>query len=296
MSSFYRITPGRAIFNIINTIIMIGVIGITLFPILHVFAASISETIYIQQGKVGIFPRGFSLQAYKNVMKYPMIGMAYLNTILYTSVGTVLSVVLTACAAYPLSRPRWYGQKFFLFLIIFPMLFNGGIVPTFLVVRTVGLYNSRWAIILPTAIYSFYTLIMRTFFQQIPYEIEESAIIDGASRIQCLFKMIFPLSKAGLVTIGLFYAVGLWNSYFPALIYLKDRAKYPIQLILREIVVLSNITEELSATRDMLAADAVAGEALKYAAIFVTILPIMAVYLWVQKYFVKGVLLGSIKG
>lgn len=296
MNSWYKMTTGRLIFNIINALIMLGVVAVTLFPIMHVFAASISETIYIQQGKVGIIPRGFTLQAYQNVIKYPMIGIAYLNTILYTSVGTFLSVVLTSCAAYPLSRPRFYGKKFFLFLVLFPMLFNGGIVPTFLVVKSVGLYNSRWAIILPSVIFSFYVLIMRTFFQQIPYEIEESAIIDGASRIQCLVKMIFPLSKAGLVTIGLFYAVNLWNSYFPALIYLKDKIKYPIQLILREIVVLSNITEELSATGDMLQANAVAGEAIKYAAIFITILPIIIVYLWVQKYFVQGVLLGSVKG
>ena len=296
MNTWYKMTTGRLVFNIVNTLIMLAVLAITLFPIIHVFSASISEAIYIQQGKVGIWPRGFTTQAYHNVLKYPMIGIAYLNTIIYTSVGTFLSVILTACAAYPLSRPRFYGKKFFLFLVLFPMLFNGGIIPTFLVVKYVGLYNSRWAIVLPMVIMSFYVLIMRTFFQQIPYEIEESAIIDGASRFQCLFRMILPLSKAGLVTIGLFYAVNLWNSYFPALIYLKDKIKYPIQLILREIVILSNITEELSAAGDMLQSNAMSGEAIKYAAIFITILPIMLVYLWVQKYFVQGVLLGSVKG
>lgn len=296
MNISIRMTKGRLIFNIFNTLIMLGVVVFTLFPIIHVFSASVSDTTYIQQGTVGLFPRGFTLQAYKNVIKYPNIGTAYLNTLFYASVGTFLSVILTAFAAYPLSRPRFTGKKFLLFLVLFPMLFNGGIVPTFLIVKSVGLYNSRWAIILPTVILSFYVLIMRTFFRQIPIEIEESATIEGASKIQVLFKLYFPLSKAGLATIGLFYAVNLWNSYFPALIYLKDKSKFPIQLILREIVILSNITEELSATSDMLQSNAVAGEAVKYAAIFITILPILLVYLWVQKYFVKGVLLGSVKG
>jgi putative aldouronate transport system permease protein len=230
------------------------------------------------------------------VIRYPSFGIAYLNTIFYTTTGTFLSVLLTAFAAYPLSRPRLFGKKFLLFLVLFPMLFNGGIVPTFLLVKSIGLYNSRWAIILPTVILSFYVLIMRTFFKQIPIEIEESATIEGASKLKVMFKLYFPLSKAGLVTIGLFYAVNVWNSYFPALIYLKDKSKFPIQLILREIVILSNITEELSATKDILQSNAVAGEAVKYAAIFITILPIMIVYVWIQKYFVKGILSGSIKG
>ena len=185
------------------------------------------------------------------------------------------------------------GRMFFTFMVLFPMLFDPGIVPTFLVVKSLGLYNSRLAIILPTAIMSFYVFIMRSFFQQIPYELEEAAIIDGASRIQCLIKVIIPLSKPAMVTIGLFYAVNIWNSYFRALIYLKEKSLYPIQLILREIVLLSTITEDM--TGDMIN-QAASSEAIKYAAIFFTLFPVLIGYVWIQKYFVKGMVLGALKG
>ncbi len=284
---------GHQLFDWFNIGLMIGLIIITIAPLLHVFAASFSDAIYIQQGKVGIWPRGWTTKAYQQVFVFPMIFRAYGNTILYTVGGTCLSVVLTACAAYPLSRPKFYGRMFFTFLVLFPMLFDPGIVPTFLVVKSLGLYNTRLAIIVPGAISSFYVLIMRSFFQQLPYELEEAAIIDGASRIQCLLHVIIPLSMPAMVTIGLFYAVNIWNSYFTALIYLKDKALYPIQLILREIVLLSTVTEDM--TGDMIN-QAASTEAIKYAAIFFTLFPVLAGYVWIQKYFVKGMVLGAIKG
>lgn len=284
---------GNLLFDIANAIVLVGVVIVTIAPLVHVFAASLSEAIYIQQGKVSFWPLGWTIRAYKQVVAFPLMFKAYGNTILYTVSGTCLSVVLTACAAYPLSRPKFYGRMFFTFLVLFPMLFDPGIVPTFLVVKSFGLYNSRLALILPAAISSFYVLIMRSFFQQLPYELEEAAIIDGASRVQCLLKVIIPLSTPAMVTIGLFYAVNIWNSYFGALIYLKDKALYPIQLILREIVMLSTITEEM--TGDMIN-QAASSEAIKYAAIFFTLFPVLVVYMWVQKYFVKGMLVGAVKG
>ena len=293
MRKFFRRHPGSVVFDMCNMLLLLGVVVVTIAPLLHVFASSLSEAIYIQQGKVGLWPKGWTFDAYRKVAEFPLMFRSYGNTILYTVSGTCLSVILTACAAYPLSRPKFYGRTFFTFLVLFPMLFDPGIVPTFLVVKTFGLYNSPLAIIVPTAISSFYVLIMRSFFQQLPYELEEAAIIDGASRLQCLIRVIIPLSTPAIVTIGLFYAVNLWNSYFSALIYLKDKSLYPIQLILREIVLLSTITEEV--TGDMIQ-QAASTEAIKYAAIFFTMLPILLVYVWIQKYFVKGMLIGAVKG
>jgi putative aldouronate transport system permease protein len=292
MRKFFR-HPGSLIFDALNILLLLGVVVVTLVPLVHVLAASLSDALAIQQGKVGLWPQGWTLKAYKQVAEFPLMFRSYGNTILYTATGTCLSVILTACTAYPLSRPKFYGRTFFTFLVLFPMLFDPGIVPTFLVVKSFGLYNSWLAIIVPTAISSFYVLIMRAFFLQLPYELEEAAIIDGASRMQCLAQVIIPLSKPAMVTIGLFYGVNLWNSYFTALIYLKDKSLYPIQLILREIVLLSTVTEEM--TGDMIQ-QAASTEAIKYAAIFFTLLPILLVYVWIQKYFVKGMLIGAVKG
>jgi putative aldouronate transport system permease protein len=286
-------TAGRFMFNLANTLFMLFVLVITLYPILFVLASSLSDQMSIRQGLVGILPKGLNIEAYRKVLAYPMISRAYLNTVTYTVCGTAISLVLTVLGAYPLSRKRFQGRKAFSMIVVFAMLFNGGIIPTFLVVRNMGMYNTIWAILIPGAVWSFYIMIMKTFFQQIPAEIEEAANIDGCNPFQTLVRIIVPLSVTSLVTIGLFYAVIQWNSFFPAMIYLKDRARFPMQIMLRNVVIQSDTDTMIT---DVLSEREAASESVKYATIMVATIPIMLVYPFIQKYFVKGVMIGSVKG
>jgi putative aldouronate transport system permease protein len=288
-----RIKAGRLIFNGINALIMALICAITLYPFLFILAASLSSPIFIAQGKVGIIPIGFNTTAYRMVFEYPMIGRAYLNTIYYTTFGTALNIILTLFAAYPLSRKTFLGRKFFNLMVFIPIIFTSGIIPSFLVVNGLGLRNTVWAMVLPGAIMSFNVILMRSFLEQIPSALEEAARIDGATHSVILFKVILPLSLPSIATIGLFYAVGHWNSFFGALLYLRDPEMHPIQIVLRNIVIM-NQTETVMQSVESDRAQV--GEAIKYATIMVATLPILAAYPFIQKYFVKGVMLGSIKG
>lgn len=293
MAVYTRLTPGRVIFNIVNYTILTFLAAITLYPFLYVLAASLSDQSYLMQGKFGIIPVGFNLEAYKRVFEYPLLGRAYLNTVFYTIAGVAINMLLTACGAYPLSRNRFPGKSFFNFLITITMLFNGGLIPTFLVVKGLGMYNTVWALIIPFAINSWYLIILKTFFQQIPASIEESALIDGTNEIQCLFKIILPLSVPALLTITLFYAVLSWNAFFTAMIYLKEKSMMPLQLLVRQIVLLDETDAVIS---DVGKGKDLASESVKHATIIVAALPIIMVYPFIQKYFVKGVMVGAIKG
>lgn len=286
-------TKSRILFQCINYTILIICMIVALYPVLYVLAASLSSYAFLAQGKVGIIPMGFNLEAYKRVLAYPMIGRSYLNTIFYTVAGTSLSLLLSIFGAYPLSRKYFPGKNFLTKVVVVAMLFSAGMIPTFLVVRGLGLYNTVWAILLPTALSSFNLIILKTFFEQIPYEMEESAALDGCNHLQTLFIIILPLAVPGLVTIGLFYAVSQWNSYFPAMIYLRDRELVPIQIILRDIVI-QNQTNDLAI--DLAKGADQVSESIKYATIMVATIPIMCVYPFVQKYFIKGVMIGSVKG
>jgi putative aldouronate transport system permease protein len=288
-----KVTKGRFIFNVINAVIMIVVCIVTLYPLLYVAAASLSKPIFIAQGKVGIIPQGFTTTAYKMVFEYPMIGRSYFNTILYTTLGTFINLVLTMFAAYPLSRKSFLGRRFFNFMIFIPMIFNAGMIPSFLVVNGLGIRNTIWAMVLPGAISSFNVIIMKTFFQGIPEALEESARIDGATHMQILFRIILPLSIPSIVTVGLFYAVGHWNSFFGAMLYLRDPKMQPIQIVLRNIVIMNQTDSVMQSINDDRAQ---ISEAVKYATIMVATLPILLVYPFIQKYFVKGVMIGSVKG
>lgn len=264
-----------------------------LYPVLYVLAASLSSFQFLAQGRVGIIPMGFTVEAYKRILGYPMLGRAYLNTIFYTVAGTAVSLLLTAMAAYPLSRRPFPGQKFMSAVVVVAMLFSAGMVPTFLIVTRLNMYNTVWSILLPTAVSSFNVVLLRSFFEQIPYELEESAALDGCSQMMILFRIILPLSMPGLVTVGLFYAVQQWNSYFPAMLYLRDRSLVPMQIILRDIVI-QNQTADLSI--DLVNGSDQISESVKYATIMVATIPIMLVYPFIQKYFVKGIMIGSVKG
>jgi putative aldouronate transport system permease protein len=284
---------GRRIFVIANVIILLLIGAVTLYPFLYVLAASLSEQTYIMKGSVSILPKGLNIEAYKMVFENPMIGRAYLNTIFYTVAGTAINLLLTVCGAYPLSRARFPGKKFFMFLVTFTMFFGGGMIPTFLVVRNLHMYNTIWAMLLPGAISTWNLIIMKTFFQQIPASLEESALIDGTNEIQALFWIILPLSLPSLATIGLFYAVGHWNGFFSALIYLKDKELFPLQILLRQIVI-QNQTDDMMT--DINQGRELISESIKFATIIVATLPILVVYPFIQKYFVKGVMVGAVKG
>ena len=291
-------SASRIAFEIFNVVFMIVLRAVMLYPFIFTFSASVSNSAQVAAGNVKLLPKGFNLESYKTVLGYQKVWVAYGNTIIYTVVGTAVSLALTICGAYPLSRSDFYGKGVFVFFITLTMIFSGGLIPTFLVVRGIHLYNSMWAVILSGALSTMNMIIMRTFFQGIPDALEEAATIDGCSDFQILVKIILPLSTASLMTIGMFYAVGYWNSWFPALIYLRDAEKYPLQLVLRQIVLQNQINDLISQQSGTTIEDTtkMVSETVKYAVVMVATIPILCVYPFVQKYFVKGALVGSIKG
>ncbi|MDR0636321.1 MAG: carbohydrate ABC transporter permease [Treponema sp.] len=286
----------RRIFEVFNVCFMLGICVVMLYPFLFVLAASLSSNEAVIRGMVGIIPQGMNFNAYDAVLHYPYIWSGYRNTIMYTVCGTAVNLILTVAGAYALSRNKtqFYGKSFFTFMITLTMFFGGGLIPTYLVIRSYGMLNTFWVMIIPGAISTWNMVVMRTFFQNIPSELEEAAIIDGCNDLGVLVRIILPLSTASLMTIGMFYAVGHWNSWFNALIYLRDYNLFPLQLWLRTIVLQSQITDVASMATEQL--ENAVSDTIKYATIIVAVVPILCVYPFVQKYFVKGVMVGSIKG
>ena len=285
-----RITVGAALLYL--SIILLTFV--CLYPFLNVLAYSLSGYNAVLSRRVTFFPIDFNLDAYKQILGRPQIWMAMRTTVLVTLMGTFSSLLLTVIAAYVLSRRNLPGKKAFTVLILFTMYFSGGMIPTFMVVKGIGLYDTLGALFLPQAISVFNFIVMRTFFQNLPSSLEESAEIDGASELQVLIKIILPVSLSILATIGLFYAVGYWNTYFDALLYIQDPDKYTLQLRLRSLL----FGEELNNSNANLEGigTQVMPQSLKMATVAVSTIPILIVYPWLQKYFVKGVMLGSLKG
>jgi putative aldouronate transport system permease protein len=277
---------------------MIFICVIMIYPFLFVLAASLSSSSHVARGMVGIIPKGFNLNAYEEVFKYKYIWTGYRNTILYTVCGTAINLFMTVCGAYPLSRKQFYGRGFFTFFIALTMFFSGGLIPTYLIMRSYKLLNTFWVMILPGAVSTWNMIIMRTFFQNLPVELEEAAIIDGCSDVGVLAKIVLPLSTASIMTIGMFYAVGHWNSWFNAFIYLRDYDRYPLQLFLRLIVLLNQVNDITAGQSAVITENMenVISDTIKYSVIIVAAAPILCVYPFIQKYFVKGVMVGSIKG
>lgn len=289
-----KVSPGDRIFGIVVTLVVLAMCIMVLYPIYYMFIVSISDGNAVLRGDITVLPQGINFGAYKAVLTNEYVPRAYLNTILYTVSGTFIAVAMTALCAYPLSRKEFYGRGLFTGIVVFTMFFDAGIISNYMVVRSTGIMNTMWAIVLPGSINVWYMIIMRTFFADIPEELFESAKLDGANDLTIFAKMVLPLSKAVLATMVLFYAVGFWNQWLQPLIYLDDRKKFPMQLILRNIVLGADaaLSKSMSAATDM----ATMGLNIKYAVIFVTILPILVIYPFVQKYFVKGVMVGSVKG
>lgn len=281
------------ILDIVTHVTIGFVLIVTLVPFIHVVAISFSDPKDIAAGNVGLWPTNFTLLSYEMILSSVKVPKSFLNSIIITGMGTFINLIFTTLTAYALSRKGLPFRSFFLKFILFTMLFSGGIVPNFLLVTSLGMYDSFWALTIPNAINVFFLIIMLSFFKSFPKDLEESAKIDGCNDFQTLWKIVIPLSMAPVMTIGLFYAVQHWNSYFQALLYMNSIEKFPLQLILRQIV-LENQVSELGSTVDY--QGNVDSESLKYGTLVLSILPMLIIYPFVQKYFVKGVMIGSLKG
>lgn len=286
---------GDRIFANVSRILVWFVVIVTLYPFVYVFSSSISDPTAVLKNQIFLWPIGFSLKAYKTILSYPELRIGYVNTIFYTVVGTAINMLLTCLMAYPLSRKNLVFRKPFMIMITFTLVFSGGLIPTFLIVKSLGMVDTYWALLIPGAVSTWNVILMKTFFENLPKELEEAATIDGASSMQILLRILLPLSKPAFVTIALFYAVGHWNSYFPAMIYLQSEHLYPVQLFLRKIVLLGQ-TADITGEQGMSTETILMAESLKYATIMIVALPIILVYPFIQKYFVKGAMIGSLKG
>ena len=284
-------------FNVINGILMAIVIIITLYPLVYVLALSLSSSEYVQAGMVSLVPRGFNIEAYKQVFADNHFWKSYGNTIVYTVLGTALNLAFTSTMAFALSRRDLIGRKPLNMLVVFTMFFSGGLIPNFLLVKNLHIYNTIWAVLLPGAINTYNMIIVRTFMQQLPEEILESGRIDGANDLQLFSKIVLPLSKPSLATIGLYYAVDHWNAYFYPMLYLKDKSKYPLQVaLLKEMIVDEDLSSLSQGAAEIVGNMQPTSDMLMGASIIIALIPILCVYPFVQKYFVQGVMIGSVKG
>jgi putative aldouronate transport system permease protein len=293
--STIRQSRGERAFGLVNVLLLMGLVLITAYPLVYVVFASLSDPsqLIAYRGAL-VRPLGISFDAYKLVLQNPMIAIGYRNTLFYVVAGTALNMFLTCLGAYALSRRDVMLKKPIMILIVFTLFFSGGLIPTYLLVgQTLQMQDTVWAMIVPTAINTWNLIILKTAFESVPVSLEEAARIDGANDFTILFKIVLPLSLPALAVIVLFYAVGHWNAYFNALIYIRSRDLYPLQLVLREILITSNVE---SMTTSVSTGDAFqVGQTIKYATIVVATLPILVIYPFLQKYFVKGALIGAIK-
>ncbi|WP_372633750.1 carbohydrate ABC transporter permease [Cohnella sp.] len=266
-----------------------------LYPLIYIVSSSISSPAAVTSGKVWLWPVDVSFRGFQTIFKTPQIMTGYANSLFYMSAGTVISVTLTIMLAYPLSRKTFFGRSGILMLVTFTMLFSGGLIPTYLVVKEMGLIDSRWALLIPNAIWVWQVIIARSFFQStIPEELVEASEIDGCSDWRFLWSVVLPLSKPIVAVLVLMYAVGQWNAYFDALIYLKSDKLYPLQLVLRSIIIQNNSAGVMDPSIQVQRAEM--AELLKYSLIVVATLPVLIIYPFVQRYFVQGMLVGSVKG
>lgn len=291
---FIKKTVNEKLFNLFNILLMIILTIITIYPFLYVvFASFSSPSQLMQQRGILFWPHGFSLKSYKAVFNYKTIWISYRNTIFYLLAGTTLNMILTCLGAYGLSRKNVLLSKPIMIMITFTMFFSGGLIPTYLLVKKLEMLNTVYAIFVPNAISTMNLIIMRTSFKSIPESLDESARMDGANDFIILFRIIIPLSIPVISVITLYYSVAHWNSWFNAMIYLRNRNLYPLQLVLREILISQDIDDILAGAVEE--AEPIS-ETIKYAIIVVATVPILLVYPFLQKYFVKGVMIGAIKG
>ena len=287
---FRQQAAGDKIYELGILIFLLVFTFIVAYPLYWIVISSFSDQFAVTAGNVVFLPVKPNVRMYKIVFQHPEITRTYINTVVYTVLGIVVGVGLTMFCAYPLSRRQFFGKGFFMALLMFTMFFSGGMIPTFLQIRRLGLFNTLWAVVLPGSLSVYNTIIMRTFYvSNIPNELEESAFLDGANDLQFFIKVVVPLSQAIVAVMVLFYGVAQWNAWFPALLYLSSRRLYPVLLILREIII-QGTNQNASSDQEFI------GDGVKYATMVATTLPIMCLYPFLQKYFTKGVMVGSLKG
>lgn len=285
-------TVSSIILDVVIYIFLILLMIVTLYPIIYIFSVSLSSQAAFEAGKVVLWPVEPNLDAYKEIITGKTVPMSFLQAVINTVLYTVISLALTTTLAYPLSRSKdrvpFHGL--ITKLIVFTMFFTAGMIPVYLIVQMVGLLDTRWALILPVAISTYNLIVMRSFFESVPVELEEAAFIDGANELTIFVKIILPLSKAALATVGLFYGVYMWNTWFSAMLYLSDRVKnlYPLQYIIRQIVMENQLAAEAQAAGELNTVT-VSTVSLKYATLFISIVPMLCVYPFIQKYFVKEI-------
>lgn len=289
-------TSDKVFYSVIGVVICFLTM-VVLYPIVYIVAASFSSSAAVSEGIVWLWPVDFSLEAYKAVLEYKDIWLGYRNTIFYVIFGTILNVAMAMICAYPLARKDLWGRNVISFVLAFTMWFGGGMIPGYLLVKGLGMLNTPWALIIPGAMSVYNMIVARTFIQDnIPEELLEASRIDGCTDCQFFFRIVLPLSKAILAVLTLWHAVGHWNSYFSAFLYLSDKKLYPLQIFLKEILVQSNVSSEIAVDVNESLQMANMKNLLKYAVIVVSTAPLFAFYPFVQKHFVKGVTIGSVKG
>lgn len=285
------------VFDVVNGMILIFLMLLCLYPFLYVVFASFSDAWELVKHKGLLWrPLGFSLSGYQAVFKNRSIMTGYMTTLINLFAGTFLNIILTLVAAYAISRKHYLLKKPIVIMIVFTMFFNSGIIPRFLVVKSLGLYNNRLSMILPTAINVFNLVIMRTAIEALPDSLEEAAVLEGANDFDILIRIVAPLIKPTIAVLVLYYGVAHWNQWYQALMYIQSRDKFPLQLVLREILIGNSTEAMVSGSVDSSGESAVIGEVIKYATIIVSTLPILVIYPLLQKYFVKGIMVGAVKG
>ena len=285
------------IFTMINMIILWIVLILVAYPLVYVLSASFSNPQAVSSGKVWLWPVDFTLRGYEVVFQHPDIVRGFVNAIYITALGTVVQVIITIMTAYPLSRKTLYGKGIITLFFTFTMFFGGGLIPTFILINKLGLYNTYWALILPGAVGVYNVIVARTFFQTtIPEDLFEAGQLDGCSDFRFLLSIVLPLSKPIIAVLVMFYAVGHWNSYFGPMIYLSGKELYPLQIVLRNILVQNQFDSQMMMDVTSMEQQKGLAELIKYAVIVVSSLPMLILYPFIQKHFVKGVMIGAIKG
>jgi putative aldouronate transport system permease protein len=284
------------VFLVVVMIMLTVILALVLLPLINIVANSFSSASAVSAGRVGFWPVDFSLEAYKTALTNSQVLQGYYNSLIYAVLGTLISVTLTVAIAYPLSRKTFYGRNVLMTLLIFTMLFSGGLIPTYMVVHDIGILNTRWALLLPNAVGVWQVIIARTFFaNSIPDELYEAGMLDGASELRVLRSVVLPLSKPLLAVLALMYTIYQWNTYFDALVYLKDPDLFPLQIVLRNMLILNTTRPSASNLAEQLHQQQLAN-VLKYALIVVSSLPVLLIYPFVARHFTKGVMVGAVKG
>lgn len=291
-----KMSKGDRVFTIINAIIMILVCIVVVYPLYYVLLASVTDPVVVNSGKLLLYPEAWYTEGYITTLEYGPLWTAYKNTIVYTVVGTVVSLICTIPAGYALSRMDLVGRKPIMFLFTFTMFFSGGMIPLYLTIQQLHIYNTIWAMVLPVAVSAYNLIVCRSFFDtSVPIELLEAAKIDGCSDFGFFFKIAIPLSKTIIAVMTLFYATAMWNQFFNALMYLQDYDKMPLQVVLRDLVLMNQANQMGSSGAEMVTRQKLA-EQLKYCIVVVAAFPLLCIYPFLQKYFAKGVTIGAVKG